>query len=463
MFLWNAVPLPARAVVKRALSHLPPAVVQGPSYWRLRRFLERAERWSADRIRSWQLERLQRIVAYAWDHVPAYRSLYKAAGVAPADIRSLDDLRRLPLVTKEMIRDDLRAFTARDLSRFRRTYVTTGGSTGIPFGFYYTDTNRWAEKAFMHAGWSRVGFRLGDSATVLRGAWVGSESDFWSEAPFDRHLLLSTYFLNERTYPRYREIIERHPRQHLQAYPSGATLLADLVIGAGDVGRFGWKIILLGSENVYSWQLERIARAFPSARVFAWYGHAEQAVLAPMCEHTRSYHAWPFYGVTEVLGADGASVLPGQSGEIVGTSFWNYGTPFIRYRTADIAVRGADQCAACGRNFPLLDAIEGRLQEIVVTRTGRYISMTMINMHDDTFDALKQFQFYQDRPGRLVLRAVPRRELASADVSSILGRLAPKLGDDMEVSLEVVAEIPRTARGKLRFLDQRLELTYGDR
>jgi phenylacetate-CoA ligase len=319
------------------------------------------------------------------------------------------------------------------------------------------------ENAFMHAGWARAGFRLGDSATILRGAFVGTESEFWAKAPFERHLLLSTYFLNEQTYPRYRSVIEANPRRHLQAYPSAATLLADLVLASGDVGRFEWNLILLGSENVYPWQLDRIVRAFPTARVFAWYGHAEQAVLAPMCEHSRSYHAWPFYGLTEVLGVDDHPVKPGQAGELVGTSFWNLATPFIRYRTADVALLGGEHCDRCGRHCKILESIEGRLQEIIVTRSGRYISMTMINMHDDTFDALKQFQFYQDRPGQVVLRAVPRNGLSSADRSRILSRLAPKLGEDMDLSLEVVDEISRTAGGKLRFLDQRLDLKYGDK
>jgi phenylacetate-CoA ligase len=187
-------------------------------------------------------------------------------------------------------------------------------------------------------------------------------------------------------------------------------------------------------------------------------------VLAPWCDQARVYHSWPFYGITEVLGDGDRDVGAGEEGEIVGTSFHQQITPFIRYRTMDRAVRGPAQCAACGRQFPLLSRLSGRQQEVIVTRTGRYISMTAINMHDDIFDCLRQFQFRQERPGEVVFHYVSKGgPLPAAELAKIERGLAAKLGSDVTLASQQVPEIPRTRSGKYRFLDQRLPIRYGDK
>jgi phenylacetate-CoA ligase len=428
----------------------------------VRRFIARAQWWDAERIERWQVSRLRRMAAYAVAHVPGYAQLYREARIDPHDLRSLQDARALPFVTKMLLRDNLKDFTSRRVPRAFLRYLTTSGSTGIPFGFHQTAINTSVERAFMHAGWERAGWRLGDTAAVLRGAHVGTEDDFWDYRPYERELLLSSYYLTDATYPRYDEVLARFAPLHLQAYPSALSVLSDLVSRHGR--RFpDFRTLLLGSENLYGWQAELFRRTFPSSRLFGWYGHAEQAILAPMCERSSDYHAWPFYGWTEVIDEAGADLAPGGTGELVGTSFWSFATPFIRYRTMDMATPGGSRCKSCGRHGLLLTAINGRLQEMVVTGTGRLISMTAINMHDDAFDDLKQFQFFQDTPGRVVFRYVSRRILAPSEVERIRQRLVPKLGPDTQLEMAPVAEIARTPAGKMRFLDQRLSVRFGDR
>jgi phenylacetate-CoA ligase len=433
----------------------------GKGYWRLKALLGEAQWWDRERIEAWQLERLRAIVRYAYENVPGYYFLYRDAGSGPGDVISLADIRLFPLVTKELLRDNPNDFTARHVPSWRLRYVTTGGSTGIPFGFYQTGANLWTESAFIHSSWERVGWRLGDTSGVLRGAFVGSEEQFWDYDPVNRELLLSTYYLTERTYPKYlKKIEEFHPR-HLQAYPSAVTILADLLIEHGDVGRVNFRTILLGSENIYEWQKERLRKAFPGAQLFGWYGHAEQAVLAPWCENTKVYHAWPFYGLTEVVEGE-REVNRGEIGEIVGTSFWNYVTPFIRYRTMDRARKGEWGCERCKRQFLMLESIEGRLQEMVVTGTGRYISMTALNMHSDVFDHVRQFQFYQDIPGKVVFRVMRKDSYTEQNTHRIYQELGKKLGDDMQLEVVFVDAIPRTTGGKYRFLEQKLGIRYGE-
>lgn len=455
------VPRGMRAWVRRSLiARVPLARRLGRDYWQWRSFLAEAQWWDRERVEAWQLGRLRRVVAHAYEHVPGYRALYREAGVKPEDIGSLRDLRGLPCVSKELLRDNLADFTARDVPRRRLRYVTTGGSTGIPFGFFHTSANAAMEQAFIHLGWERAGWRLGELSAVLRGVFVGSERDYYLFDPAGCQLHLSTYYLSERTVDKYLLTLARFGPAHLQAYPSAATMLADLVLARGDVGRLALRTVLLGSENIYDWQIERIRQAFPGVRIFGWYGHAEQAVLAPWCEQTSRYHVWPFYGLVEL---EAAAAAPERGAdEIVATAFQCRATPFIRYRTMDFAAGEAWGCGDCGRQGQVLGEIQGRLQEVLVTGGGRYISMAAINMHSSVFDHVKQFQFRQEAPGRACLRIVPKPTCGGGDLARIHREVMAKLGPDMTLHIETVDEIRPTAAGKFRILDQRLKIGTGD-
>jgi phenylacetate-CoA ligase len=236
-----------------------------------------------------------------------------------------------------------------------------------------------------------------------------------------------------------------------------------MVIANEDVGKVSFELLLLGSENLYDWQKERLQLAFPRAHLFAWYGHAEQVLFAPMCESSQRFHLDPFYGVAEILNQERTEVNQGEAGELVGTSLWNYAVPFIRYRTMDVATKGAPACAECRRNFQLLEQIDGRLQEFILSSRGRYISMTQINMHSPVFDHVRQFQFHQQTAGEVTFNIVRGPHYSNKDSENIRRELSKKLGEDIKLMLEFVNQIPKTQNGKFRFLIQELPLKYGDR
>lgn len=448
-----------RAQLKHVAAIAPIQLRLGPYYWQWRYFLSRAQKWQASRIEAWQLKKIKSIVKYAYENIEGYRELYKRAGVSPQDIVTLRDVKYLPFTDKKLFQENLETFSANHPSR---RYATTGGSTGIPFGFYMLPRNRIIENAFMHAGWSSVGWELGVRNAILRGAFVGSKEKTWMYDFYRKELHLSSYYLTKETIKTYIEIINRYQTKVLQAYPSSLNLFSDLLQEVNMVGAVSFNLILLGSENVYDWQIEKFKKAFPDAVLFSWYGHSERAILAHWCRDSRKYHVWPFYGLAEIIGKDNCEVSEGEEGELVGTSFHNYATPFIRYRTMDRAIKGHSSCNWCKRNFHLIEQIKGRSHEVIVTCAKRYISMTAINMHDDIFNGIRQFQFLQEQPGKVVFKYVPKYKLSEQEIKKITKGLKIKLGEDMELNLIPVDEIPRNKTGKYSFLDQRLSIQYGD-
>lgn len=146
-----------------------------------------------------------------------------------------------------------------------------------------------------------------------------------------------------------------------------------------------------------------------SCRIFNHYGQFEQVALAGTCEHSDFLHVLPQYSYVELLDQEGMHVTtPGMVGEIVGTAYLMDATCFFRYQTNDFAVYAGDHCPYCARPYPLWKRIQGRRQDFIVTKNRRLISLTAMNMHDDIFRDIQQFQYYQDTPGLVVLRYISK-------------------------------------------------------
>jgi len=257
------------------------------------------------------------------------------------------------------------------------------------------------------------------------------------------------------TLPAYIDRIRKFRPRFIQGYPSMVVILARYM-REHDIEPFPTvQAILCGSENLYPWQRDLLTETF-DCRVFSWYGNSEQTVLAGECEVSTHYHIFPEYGIVELIGQDGRPIEgPGVMGEVVATGLTNFICPLIRYRTMDVAVLGANSCA-CGRPYPMLERVEGRLQEFIVTKDRRLISMTAVNMHSDIFDNVAQFQFHQEKRGMAILRIVRKPGYGDRDTKRILRELDRKFDGDVDMTICFVDEIPRTRRGKHRFLVQDL-------
>ena len=432
-----------------------------PRYWRgvrrWQRFVAASERWPRERLEAYQLERLRAVVAHAAEQVPYYRELFAAHGFEPGDLTSLEALGRLPLLEKRAVQERTDDLIARNVPQSERSYFTTAGSSGTPVGFWHDNDEHHRERAFMTAQWQRVGYTLSARSAVLRGAVV--DGGIWQKDALNGSLLMSSYHLTQDRLPAYVARLRAFAPAFVQAYPSSAAIVARYLVDAGERPIPGVKAILCGSETLFPEQRALIEHAF-GCRVYSWYGQSEAVALGGECEHDRTIHLFPQYGYVELIGEDGRPVTErGTAGEIVATGLHSRAMPLIRYRTLDVGILGAEHCDRCGRPYRLLERIEGRIQEFVVTSTGRKISMTAINMHSPVFDNVFQFRFAQERPGEVSLRIVPKESYSrDADDAQIQRELMEKLGDDMALRLELVDEIPRGGRGKYRFLDQMLDL-----
>ncbi len=431
----------------------------GRTFFRTRSFLKRSAQWTPAERESWQLARLREIVAYAYEHVPGYYQLYKEAGVQPDAIRTLDNIALLPFVDKVVMRENSADFISRAIPHEKRTYVTTTGSTGTPFGFYTTAAEETIELAFIEHAFSLGGFRLGDRMAVFRGATLPGDR-LWvrRNGKLRNGLLLASGKISAESYPEIRRQILAFRPPFISGYPSVLITISDLVQEAGDTDRFRSVATILGtSEELADWQVTRIKRAFPGAVILGHYGLTERCIMAMQCAERGHYHVLPEYGVTELIDPNGTH-REDEGGELVGTSFTRRATPFIRYRTGDLSCGGGDTCPDCNRTVMTLRSIQGRVQDYLITAAGERVTLTLVAaIHSQVFSNVYQFQFYQESKGDVILRYVPKPSFTEADARLMESELQKKLGDGITIELRSVDSIKRSRRGKLRVLEQKLD------
>jgi len=458
--LWDRAPLFLKSTLGMSLGLVPRRWLFGKSFAANCEFTREAQWWSTEFVREYQVKKLSEILTLSYEHTRYYRKAFESAGFHPRDLRSTDDINRLPTIDKSVVLENLLDMCAQDPAARGVERVATAGTSATPFHFYTSIDRSAVEYSYLVAGWERAGYNLEIPMAVLRGRTVRPErSGFQHEYdPILRHHHYSSFHMSDENMGRYLGHIAGIGPCYLHVYPSTITALAGFILRSGLDAPKNVEGILSESEIVYPQQRKLVEEVF-GCRLLSCYGQTEKVVLAAGCEHSDDYHVWPTYGYFELLDDDGNPVTtPGQRGEIVGTGFINTVMPFIRYRTGDSATYVGDRCEACGREHTLIRDIRGhRTQEVLIAADNSEIPWTALNMHDDTFIHVRQFQFLQENPGQAILRIVPASGFGKDDVGRIQRNLGRKFDNRLAFTIELTDAIPLSARGKAIYVDQRIQ------
>lgn len=445
-----------KTLFKPLYYRLPPSICYGPQFSSTLKLLEESQHWDEGRLIEFQLSKLRRMLKHCATNVPYYRRVFRRLGFDPERIRDISDLRALPLLDKETVRANIKELLAENVPARDRLYYTTGGTSGTPLGIYNLRHSGGRELAFILTQWARVGFRYKHRRAILRGAPVKNRRH-WRYEVSERAFVFSNFHMTPENVAEYARVMRDNRLSALHSYPSA---VVDFARHLKDLGLEPPRLasVLASSENLYPGQREFI-ESFFGARLFSWYGHTENLILAGECEVSNYYHIFPEYGVAEVVREDGsAAESEDELGELVGTTIDNFAMPLLRYRTGDYARVGPAGCA-CGRSYKLIKETRGRWhQEMLVGKLDNLISVTALNIHTDVFDRAQQIQFYQRERGKLELRIKRKSDYTDRDSRRILNALEEKIGDTMEISLCFPDEIPLSPRGKFRLVIQELEI-----
>jgi phenylacetate-CoA ligase len=411
--------------------------------------LER-ERWYPKRWRAWQEERLAYVLHRAATRVPYYQEQWSVRR-RHGDRASWEYLENWPILEKEPLRQNPIAFVANDRNIRHMYHDYTSGSTGTPLDLWLSRETVRAWYALFEARlrrWNGVSRQL--NWAILGGQPVvpaaRDRPPFWVWNTAMNQLYLSVNHVSRQNASAYLEALRHYRITHMVVYPSSAAVLAREAIDLG-LRPLGLKVVITNAEPLFPWQRDAIRWAF-GCEVRETYGMAEIVSAAGECP-SGVLHLWPEVGWLEVLSdLDDARLPAGNSGRLVATGLLNADMPLIRYAVGDrgrAAVMG--EGCGCGRTLPALAGLEGRVNDLLITKDGRRVYCPLSSILHRL--PIREAQLIQETLDRLRVRYVPTPTFTREDESLIIKRLRARMGA-VEVILEQLVELPRAQNGKLR-------------
>jgi phenylacetate-CoA ligase len=402
--------------------------------------MQERERWNAEQLNRWQDDRLRGLFLECARNVPYYVDLFRREGLDPNVMHPRVLLSRIPFLGKPEVRDDPEKFLNRSARQWLLRKAHTSGTTGTPLVCYRDLFSINYEHAMIWRQWRWCGFDFGDRRATLRGDLVvpttQREPPFWKFNPAEKQLVMSSYHLGPATSESYLDALAAFRPKAIEGYPSAVALVARAFEDSGRAP-FPLRGVFTSSETLLEHQRECIERVF-QCRVMDLYGNTERTAAIGTCEHG-AYHVFSDYGIVEFAG------LPSGEKEIVGTSLFNRVFPLLRYRSGDVAVPGGEACP-CGRVFPTVASIEGRVESYVWTPEGNAVGR-LDHIFKGTSNIIES-QIVQGSPGAVVIRIVPAPGFSAQDESLVLRNARERLGPTMALSVERVGKIERTPQGK---------------
>lgn len=353
-------------------------------------------------------------------------------------------------IDKEDVLRNSQSFLSRDIDRARYDECTTGGTSGRPLQLLLPKDRYVHEYAALHRMWERLGYSFSPRAVVRNERLVGRD---FIVNPVQREYVFDGFRSSEVYLERIYSVMQSRSIGFYHGYTSNACEFARFLVRRKLDYSF-LKAFITTSENFYPHQ-KPVFDALKGVKHMNFYGHSEKLVLAEYCSASGRYHFHRQYGFCEILDEAGNDVvLEGQVGEIVGSTIYNVGMPLLRYRTGDYArFAGVGTCTHCGHQGMSASEILGRWSgDRVYNADGTYVTTTALNLHSDLYAYIDGLQYFQARPGELVVRVVPGVGYSSAVAKRLHDDVSAKLASSSSVAVKEVKELEKTRNGKFLLL-----------
>ena len=414
--------------------------------------LQRTQWLPRSRLKEIQRKKLRLLLEHAFRHVSFYHRIFEAKGLKPSDIKSVEDLLKLPIVTRHDIRNNFHEFLSRNFRKYGPVFNSTSGSTGEPFGYYIDRRTVGIARAAMWRGWGYAGYRLGDKMAVFAGLSLASrlQKSLGTAAKkvVDRLMYFPAVNLRREILVVHAERMLKFKPKFIRGYPSSLYFFANFLEEEG-IGNICPKAVFTTAEMLFPYQRRLLEEVF-RCDVIDDYGAYDGGTRASECGDHCGYHMAVEKAVMEFCDDDGNQVSEGEKGRIVATDLFNYAMPFVRYDTGDVGVYSSEECS-CGRSLPLMKQILGRTTDMLRFSNGAVLSGPSLTVIFKDFD-FKQFQLVQDRDDLLLVRVIKGKTYVDEDTRRLQKILEDVIGEGVEIRFEFLDFISPTKSGKWKFI-----------
>lgn len=408
--------------------------------------------YTKDEFTSFQNSKLKSIITHAYNNVPYYKKMMRDLNIKPEMINTVEDLKLFPLITKSDIRQNASAFKAKN-----KLFVIknpTGGTTGSPLIMKTTHQElSYSAALYEVREKEQFGVFTGEKTATFLGKQIvdpkNSTLPYWRSCKSLNQTMYSVYHMNKQTIQYYIENLRADTPKYITGYVTPVYQIAQFIV-SNKLPPISIKAVFLSSETLHSWQQAIIEEAF-LCKVCNGYSQSENVAFISSCINGK-LHVNPDYGVIEFVKVEGSEYY-----EIVGTTLFNYSMPLIRYKTGDyVLFERSDTCECSLPLYPIVREIIGRDDSIIKSPSGKIISSAAISLVFQFFPEIYECQIIQESISDLAVSISSNRPLKDRYKTDFIKKLENVIGNEFNIKLFEVGEIPKTSSGKSKLIISKL-------
>ena len=409
--------------------------------------LERDLEQPRSRVETQRLQQFQQLCQHAATTSRYWARVFADASIAHPAALTFEDLSRLPILEKSVVREQLETLASNQFTGTSRIASQTGGSTAAPTRFYLDSDCRRKRVALRHLYWKWLGRTLHDRTAKVWGAVQdlgrpGTWRQRWRDQLLDRSIVLPSNQMTLAEMRRFLQRMQQFRARFLHGYGQSIHSLAGVVRAEPSL-KPSLTAISYAAEPVSVRQRATIETAF-GVPLYSFYGTREFGTIGAERPDSQGLHIYPLSIFLEIARPDGSPAEPGEPGQILVTDLWNHATPLIRYRIGDIGTWLDDAPGNLG--MPRIQLVGGREQDFLVTPDDRLVSGAFISTIGS--EGIAQVQYLQESAERVEVRFVPGHTFTPESLTRLASQLSDRVSSDMTFDFVEVPEIPKTLSGK---------------
>lgn len=412
------------------------------------------QRLTLKELKKLQFKKLKSIIQYAYDNSEFYRKKFDEAGFNPTKFNSLEDIKKIPITTKEEVRDISKMLIGKYNPKKHHIF-TTSGSTGEPLRIIHNNRNI----DYTTAGYAKFLFSIGAKPWDKVAFYRSEDVDFRKATTFTYHklrLVKKEWVDPTKTSEQQLHRLEQIEPNIIVGYPYSLKLIGDFIKKHTIKPKIKLKLIVSHTE-ILTEETRRYLEKIFRCPVFNWYSSTEFMGMAGECKRRKGLHIEADTVYIEAI-KNGKSVY-NELAPLICTSLENYTMPLIRYEIGDLGVLSKEKCS-CGRNSPLLKSIEGRNEDLLITSDGSKLSprmvATKIYYAAQRNDQITTFKVIQKKQN-LILVKVVKGPNYNYNTPTRIKEILYDLLANTKIDIENVQNIEKEKSGKFRHVVSQIQ------
>ena len=421
-------------------------------------FLKKTQWWDSDKINRLQLLKLKLLVNHSYKNVPYYHFLFKRKNIKPNDIKTIEDIKKIPILTKEIVKSQGSQMISKIHDKKTLIYSRTGGTTGQPLRVIKDNrVKSWVWASF-YRFFNWMNFELGDPRVTIWGQRIVSRQDKTQIIRKIQNWLKNEYFIDAFKISsidllNYIKKFEKIKPVNIHGYCSAIYNFA-LMIEKLNINLIRPKAISTTAEVLHDFHRQKFEKIF-GCKTFDQYGSGETNAIAFECNEHKGLHINSEHVIVELLKEKSKN----NFGQVLITDLDNYAMPFLRYQNGDLCTLSDKKCS-CGREFSLIKAIQGRIGDTIYSPSGAIIHpeffthlLNETNFYEK-YNVVK-YQVVQESMNKLVWNFVLDQDLKIQD-KKLLSRYIRKYLPKMQVDFKILDNILNENSGKFKYVKSKI-------